>query len=77
MAKDAKMVNAYGETTKSGRVYAVKRPGIDEGTAYAVAAAQGLVTYLAVVRVVVNNKFYITSVSSVTIDADSELVDFS
>ena len=77
LAKDAKMVNAYAEPVDKTRVMMVKRPGHDAGTLYEAATVQGVVTYLGVARVVVNNKLYKTSSTSVALAADGLAVDFA
>lgn len=77
LAKDAKLVNGYGELKGQDRVFAVKRPGFTSDTVYVAAAAQGLHTYLDVLRVVVTNRFYTTSSTYETItNAAGNRVDF-
>ena len=76
VAKDAKLVNGYGEIESKDKVYTVKRPGYGSGVLYSAAAAQGMINYLDVVRVVVNNRFYKTSSTYVAIDAGGLRVDF-
>jgi hypothetical protein len=74
--KDAKLVNCYVDLTNKDRPRVIKRPGHDAGTLYEAGALQGLTTYLGVARLVVNNKFFKTSATSVAIDAGGLDVDF-
>lgn len=75
--KDAKMVNAYAEKINAQKVVAVKRPGLAAGTLYEAGAVQGVVTYLGVSRMVVNNKFYTSPTTSQNVtDAAGLRVDF-
>jgi len=78
LTKDAKLVNAYAEkSTTTNTVRVIKRPGYGSGTLYEAGVGQGLVNYLGVVRVIVNNKFFKSPSVSVALDANDELVDFA
>jgi len=76
VSKDAKLVNCYADLTNKEKPRVIKRPGHNSGTLYEAGAIQGLTTYLGVARLVVNNKFFKTSSTSVAIDADGLDVDF-
>lgn len=77
LTKDARMVNCYAEPVGKDRILAVKRPGYDSGVLYEAGTVQGVVTYLGVARMVVNNKFFTSpTTSKVLADAAGELVDF-
>ncbi len=77
LLKDAKMVNCYVEPVGKDRVLAVTRPGFDAGVLYEAGDVQGVVTYLGVARMVVNNKFYYSTTASWPVtDAAGEHVDF-
>ncbi len=74
--KDAKLVNGYGEFDDV-EIFAVKRPGVEVSVEYGVGTAQGIVTYLGVVRVIRGNVFFKTPTSSVSITAAaSNHIDF-
>lgn len=75
--KDSKMLNTYVEKESDEIIRVIKRDGIDAGTLYEAGTAQGIVNYLGVIRVFVNNKFYKSPGVFVSVDTNGEQVDFS
>lgn len=77
VSKDAKLVNGYADIIDKQKEYVVKRPGHDAGTLYEAGAIQGVTTYLDVPRLVVNNKFFYNSTTSLAVNTTGLRVDFA